>query len=147
MDATLISAEWPSNPHISLAVRELVKRFFVCVNDKSDDGTRLREEVFTPDGIWQNPGRALKGSEIVSSSNNAWSGVEYRTHEVYKVYTCGTGSVAANDLMMFGKATYGLKNGAVVETGFSARCVVDDSTSEEPRLVFFQGWTVCHSTH
>lgn len=131
-------SEWPSIP-ISSAVKELINRFYVIVNDKSDNGRRLRDEVFTPDGTWKSPGRAYNGAEFVGATANSWAGINYRVHEVVKVYS---GSEAGDDLMMFGKATYGLENGATVETDFSARCVIDDPKSSTPRLRLFQGYTV-----
>lgn len=139
-DAIRSTTSWPATPTpISSAVKVLINRFSLLVNDRSDDGSRLYSEVFTPTGTWRSPGRAYTGSKVSGSTANSWSGLSYRVHEVRKVYFFDD---AVNDLMMFGKAEYGLENGAKVDTEFSARCVIDDPRSETPRLELFQGWTV-----
>ena len=140
LDAIRSTTQWPSTPHpVSSAVKAAINRFFVIVNDKTDDGTRLHSEVFTPDGTWRSPGTVYTGSEIIGSTAGSMKGIVSRTHDVHKVFffndTC-------DEFMMFGKALYVLENGARVDTELAARCVIDDVKSETPKLKYFQGYTV-----
>ena len=59
-----------------------------------------------------------------------------RRHEIFKVYTCND---AANDLILIGGVTMGFNDGQIVEGGFAARAVIDDSDSEKPKLKLYQG--------
>ena len=140
-DAIRSTTQWPSTPHpVSPAVKAVINSFFVIVNDKSDDGTRLYNEVFTRDGTWRSPGRAYIGSQIIGSTDGSWKGLVSRVHDVHKVFFFNE---ASDEFMMFGKALYVLENGASVNTELAARCVIDDPRSDTPKLKYFQGYTVC----
>ena len=140
-DAIRSTTQWPSTPHpVSPAVKAAINRFYVIVNDRSDDGTRLYNEVFTRDGTWRSPGRAYTGTEIIGSTAKSWKGLVSRVHDVHKVFFFND---KCDEFMMFGKALYVLENGAEVDTELAARCVIDDPDSDQPRLKYFQGYTVC----
>ena len=132
-DAIRSTTQWPSTPHpVPPAVKAAINRFYVAVNDKSDDGTRLYHEV-TPDGAWRSPGRAFTGSELIGSTAGSWKGLVSRTHDVHKVFFFID---ACDEFMMFGKALYVLENGAEVDTELAARCVVEVK-SDTPKLNYF----------
>ena len=56
-----------------------------------------------------------------------------------KVYVC---DATASDLLVMGGLEARLENGVVVDPGFCARVVLDDSQGDDPLFVLFQGWTV-----
>ena len=78
--------------------------------------------------------------DLVTASTGAWTCVKIRKHDVVKVFSC---SDAADDLMMFGNLVIEMENGTMLDYDFAARVVIDDPTSKDPKLKFFEGWSVC----
>ncbi|OCL08726.1 hypothetical protein AOQ84DRAFT_388639 [Glonium stellatum] len=130
--------EWPSTP-IPEPIKHLLNKFYSLGDQKSDDASRqLGEDVFTPTGQIVVNKRTINGpAEIAVSNHGFWEGIKTRHHEVLKIYTCND---AADDLMLIGSVTWGFENGQIVEAGFCARAVIDDSYSEKPKLQLYQGW-------
>jgi hypothetical protein len=71
--------------------------------------------------------------DLAEAPTGAWTGIKTRQHEVARVYSC---SDAVDDLMIL---VLGFENGKTFEYDFSARAVIDDSKSKDPRFTFFQG--------
>ena len=76
---------------------------------------------------------------IRSSREGTWAGIASRRHEFLKVYTCNE---TADDLLLIGKLTWVFSNGTALETGFTARAVIDQPAAAHPKLELYQAWVV-----
>lgn len=65
--------------------------------------------------------------------------IKGRHHLVNKVYTCND---KADDLLLIGSVERYLHDGRTLETEWAARLVIENSSSEQPRLKLFNAWSV-----
>ncbi|KAK4549646.1 hypothetical protein LTR36_004947 [Oleoguttula mirabilis] len=130
-------AEWPSQP-VPEAIKELIARFYSLV-DSSDPSCceGLANTVFTQDGEFLVNKRSMKGAEQIAKWRTGGESVILRQHTIHKIYVCNE---QGNDLLMTGTLTLGSDLGLTAESPYCARCVVDDPTSQSPRIEYWQGW-------
>lgn len=76
-------------------------------------------------------------AEIRKSRQTAWDKVDFRRHEIARVF-------AANDrdFLFIGNAAFRAKNGNSFKEEFIARAIVDDPYSPQPRIEYFTVWPV-----
>ncbi|QKX62291.1 uncharacterized protein TRUGW13939_09450 [Talaromyces rugulosus] len=131
--------EWPSTP-VPQPVKDLIAKFMDIGDTKSEEaGQRLGYEVFTSDGqIIVNKRSINGGAEIAATHKDQMASIKGRRHRVDKVYTCND---KADDLLLIGSVERYLYNGQTLETDWAARLVIDNASSEHPRLKLFNAWS------
>jgi hypothetical protein len=79
------------------------------------------------------------GAEIRKSRLTAWDKVDFRRHEIVRVF-------AANDrdFLFIGKAAMRAKNGNNFKGEYVGRVTVDDPYSPQPRIEYFTVWAVSY---
>lgn len=65
--------------------------------------------------------------------------IKGRRHRVDKVYTCNE---EADDLLLIGSVDRYLHDGRTLVTQWAARLVIENASSEGPRLKLFNAWSV-----
>jgi hypothetical protein len=73
------------------------------------------------------------------SRDNAWKTIETRRHELLKVYTDGN---AAEDLLIIGQVTVGLKDGIAKKGEFVARIALTEGQTSNPKIKLYKVWMV-----
>jgi hypothetical protein len=79
---------------------------------------------------------------IRRSRDNAWKAIETRRHELLKVYTDGH---EAEDLLIIGQVTVGLKDGIAKRGEFVARIALTESQTSNPKIKLYKVWMVSPS--
>jgi hypothetical protein len=76
---------------------------------------------------------------IRRSRDNAWKTIETRRHKLLKVYTDGP---EAEDLLIIGQVTVGLKDGIAKRGEFVARIALTDGHTSNPKIKLYKVWMV-----
>ena len=76
-------------------------------------------------------------TEIRESRRNAWVKVEYRAHQIARVY-----AQSDRDFLFIGNAQMRTRKGYEFKEEFVGRVIVDDPNSLSPRLEHFNVWIV-----
>ncbi|RSM06687.1 hypothetical protein CEP52_005564 [Fusarium oligoseptatum] len=139
MGYSIDSAKWPTGIEVSQAVKNLVERFYLLLDDSSpSSGDTLADEVFASDGVAHFSPVPSRGSEEIRlSRRNAWDKITSRKHRVLKVYICGPD---ADDLLFTGHAEMEFKNGQRVASEYAGRIRVTRSQGENPKISHYQVW-------
>lgn len=76
-------------------------------------------------------------TEIRESRRTAWDKVDYRSHQIARVY-----AQTDNDFLFIGNAQMRTRKGYEFKEEFIGRVVVDDARSPNPRVKHFNVWVV-----
>jgi hypothetical protein len=76
-------------------------------------------------------------TEIRESRRNAWVKVEYRAHQIARVY-----AQSDRDFLFIGDAQMRTRKGYAFKEEFIGRAIVDNPNSPSPRLEHFNVWIV-----
>ncbi|KAL6362134.1 hypothetical protein LRP88_04209 [Fusarium phalaenopsidis] len=133
------STEWHTGIEVSQAVKNLIERFYLLLDDSSpSSGDILANEIFANDGVAHFGPVPSRGSEEIRlSRKRAWDKIASRTHRVLKVYVCGPD---ADDLLFTGRAEMEFKNGQRVASEYAGRVHVTGSQGDSPRISLYQVW-------
>ncbi|RSL49528.1 hypothetical protein CEP54_012379 [Fusarium duplospermum] len=138
MGYNIDSAEWPTGIEVSQAVKNLIERFYLLLDNSSPSfGHSLADEVFASDGVAHFSPVPSRGSEVEIrlSRRNSWDRITSRKHRVLKVYICGPD---ANDILFTGHAEMEFKNGQRIGSDYAGRIRVTHYQDDNPRISLYQ---------
>jgi len=131
------STEWPAI-EVPDPVKELVDKFFLTMDTNApESGDKLADDIFARDGVLDGHHRAEGTEAIRRCRDDAWKAIESRRHELLKVYT---DSHEADDLLIIGQVTAGLRTGEKKRGEFIARVRIDDAQTRNPKLKLYKVW-------
>ncbi|RMY93173.1 hypothetical protein D0861_02081 [Hortaea werneckii] len=130
---------WPSQP-VPEPVKKLILRFYTSIDSHGPHASyKLASKVFTADGELIINKRIWSGSESICQWRAGGDTVIMRSHTIEEIFVCGDGG---SNIFMSGTLRLGSEVGLIAESPFSAKCLVDDTSSPAPRVRKWQIWMV-----
>ena len=147
---------WPSQP-VPEPVKKLILRFYTSIDSHGPHASyKLASKVFTADGeliinkrIWSGSESTFRHLYAVHASSSHLLGicqwraggdtVIMRSHTIEEILVCGEDR---SNVFMSGTLRLGSDVGLIAESPFSAKCLVDDTSSRTPRVRKWQIWMV-----
>ncbi|RMZ32461.1 hypothetical protein D0859_03422 [Hortaea werneckii] len=130
---------WPSQP-VPEPVKKLILRFYTSIDSHGPHASyKLASKVFTADGELIINKRVWTGSESICQWRAGGDTVIMRSHTIEEILVCGDDG---SNIFMSGTLRLGSDVGLIAESPFSAKCLVDDTSSLTPRVRKWQIWMV-----
>ncbi|KAI7233892.1 hypothetical protein KC330_g5127 [Hortaea werneckii] len=128
---------WPPQP-VPEPVKKLILRFYTSIDSHGPHASyKLASKVFTADGELIINKRVWSGSESICQWRAGGDTVIMRSHTIDEILICGE---EGSNVFMSGTLRLGSEVGLIAESPFSARCLVDDTSSHSPRVKKWQIW-------
>ncbi|RMX71882.1 hypothetical protein D0869_15180 [Hortaea werneckii] len=130
---------WPPQP-VPEPVKKLILRFYTSIDSHGPHASyKLASKVFTADGELIINKRVWSGSESICQWRAGGDNVIMRSHTINEILISGDDG---SNVFMSGTLRLGSEVGLIAESPFSARCLVDDTSSHSPRVKKWQIWMV-----